>query len=201
VRAKDIKPGVVYGQQRGRSEYADIRAVVFLAPVDGDHLYATTSHHRKKGEPAFEKRRPGSKPSRGRGWSAPDVGYPVVYGPPAKIGTITLADFEAATSTYYDHGSGIEFRVLTSLTSIVGTYEEAVAAQKKQQAAARQEQEREEREREAALGKARALIAALKAAGVRADVDHAWRPQAVTIPLAEADKLLALLPAETSKED
>ncbi|MDH2424789.1 hypothetical protein [Sphaerisporangium sp. TRM90804] len=199
MKAKDIKPGVVYAYQRGRGEYAPLQAVVLLAPADGDHLYQTTSHHRAAGSPLFAKVRSGAKPKRGQGWSAPDVGYPVVIGPAEALEGATLEGFEATTSHYYNAELGAEFKVLTSLTGVVGLYEDALAEQKQRQEEARQQWDREERAREAAQRRARALTAALRKVGVDATPDNPNNPAALVITLDEVDKLLALLPV--SEED
>ncbi len=194
MKAKDVKPGVVYGYQRGRSEYASVQAVVLLAPADGDHLYQTTSQHRPAGSALFAKARSGSKPKRGQGWNVPNVGYPVVMGPADALKGATLEQFEATTSRYYDPESGAEFDVLTSLTGIVGLYEDVLAEQKQRQDAATEERERKQRQRASAQRRAAALVAALRKVGVEAAADSPNDPTGLHIKLDQVDKLLTLLP-------
>ncbi|MFF4417061.1 hypothetical protein ACFYY8_31460 [Streptosporangium sp. NPDC001559] len=196
MKAKDIKPGVVYGFQRGRGEYATIQAMALLAPADADHLYQTASYHRRPGAPAFTKAMRSSKPKKGRGWNEASVGYPAVFGPADALEGFTLERFEAATSPYPDSESGVEFRVLTSLTAIVGPYEEAMAAHQQRLDAANEERDREQRRQAAAQQRAKKLVEALGQVGVVADTDSSYNPTGLTVSLDEADKLLALLAAQ-----
>jgi hypothetical protein len=194
VKAKDIEPGVIYAYQRGRGEYASIDAVMVLTPATPDNVYHAIESHRPPGTAAFKKAKPGIKPRRGKGWSNSDYGYPAVMGPVDKLAAATLADFEAATSPY--HVDGCHFLVLTSTTPLVGPYEEAVAAQQQARAAAQDRREQERAERKADAAKAEGLVAALAKAGVQAQAATDWHPRALTIPLDQAEKLVALLACE-----
>lgn len=196
MRAKDIKPGELYALKRGRGEYATIEPVVFLAEPTADNLWMPASHHRRKGAPAFVKAGPGSKPQRGHRRMAPDVGYPAVTGPAEHLQEVLLGDFEAATTTFYSRRRDVTYRVITSLTGVVGPWEKAVADQEAARDAERREREAEQRRVDAAIRKSERQIAALAAAGVSA-APHGY--DAVRIGADEMDKLLALLP--TPKED
>ncbi|GAA3417629.1 hypothetical protein [Streptosporangium vulgare] len=193
MKAKDIQPGTVYAHQRGRSEYASLRAVVFLAPADSDHLYSTTRHHRRGGSPAFLKATcPSAKPKRGQGYSASDIGYPIATGPADKLAKVTLADFEAATSTH--HGDGVEFEVLTSLTSVVGPFEEVYAEHEKriQDALDAHEQARERKQaHSASLDAQQKRLQKLGVSSTQSSV--LTGPDMLAISADDMDKLLALL--------
>ncbi|MEV0830855.1 MULTISPECIES: hypothetical protein [Streptosporangiaceae] len=199
MKAKDIKSGVVYAHQRGRGEYASVRPVVFLAHADSDHLYSTTSHHRPKGSPAFQKATyPGAKPKRGQGYSASDVGYPIATGPADKLAEVTLADFEAAASHYHAHG--VEFNVLTSLTSVVGPYEEVFAEQKKRLQDTEEAHDRERERKRAHSARLDAQQKRLRDLGVGSTQSSVLTgPDMLAISADDVDKLLALLSTSTEE--
>ncbi|MFI6883424.1 hypothetical protein [Streptosporangium canum] len=199
MKAKDIKPGVVYGYRA--SKHSEVRPVVFLAAVDADHVYREADRFAQKGTPAFGKARSGTKPKRGTGYSGRTCGYPVVisYGQVdvEALASVTLAEFEAATSTYRGE-QGTQFNLVTNLGHVIGPWEEAAAAEQAERAARDAERDCEEREREAAQAQAKAAVAALAALGVTTEADHGWRPTALTIRLDEVTKLLALLGEQSS---
>jgi hypothetical protein len=198
VKAKDIEPGVVYALQRGRGEYASVQAVVLLAPADKDHIYRTASRYRDADAPAFLKANAGAKPGRGKYvHDAPDLGYPAAIGEPEALKGVTLADFEAST-TGRDHERGVGFVVLTSLTNVVGPYEEAVARLKAAEDARRAERDEAERVRVAKAARSQKLVVGLAAHGVDA------RPHAgsgLVLSLDDVEKVLGLLPAAEQKEN
>ncbi|MEO3869368.1 hypothetical protein ABGB18_11100 [Nonomuraea sp. B12E4] len=203
MKAKDIKPGVVYGYRRGK--YGSVTPVVFLAPIDKDHLYATTSHHRKPDTPAYVKARSGSKPGRGSFYSSPTVGYPVVLGgtttKPGSLPSVTLADFEAATSNYL--GDGISYGVITTLGHVAGLYEDVKADEAAERDAARAQRDAEERQRQDAAQRVARVLPRFASLGVVVRADNEWDPTGLVIDLDNADKLLALLSAspDSPKED
>jgi hypothetical protein len=196
MKAKDIRPGVVYGYRAGADDR--VKPVVFLAPVDADHLYQTTSHHRKPGTVAYVKAHRGAKLGNSRLLSSsPTVGYPAAQpsrtsrekATPFDLGCVTLEDFEAATS-HVAPMLGVEFTLVTSLTHVRGLYETELAAEQRR-ADADAAAERKAREAEARV---RAIAGVLKRHGLAGvTVDTYGRPRLV-ITLEDAEKLLTLLP-------
>ncbi|GHE41949.1 hypothetical protein GCM10017673_50170 [Streptosporangium violaceochromogenes] len=195
MRAADIKPGAVYAHRAGSGR---LYPVVFLARADRNHLYWTTDRFRPPDAPAFQKASGGAKPRRGTGIDR-TCGYPAVVGYGVASGEttvealtkVTLADFEAATTTGVV--DGLSFNLVTSLGQIVGPWQEAVAAE----AAARQEQQavaaREWEARQAAQQRATELVEAFAALGVSARADNPGQPAGIVVSLDEADRMLKLL--------
>lgn len=212
MRKQDIKPGVVYAYQRSRgSIYSDPEPVVFLnAPADSV-LYSEPDRNTRRdpGRPVFAKAREGSKPAGSRGaWSnAGDTGYPAVMiyrhdGDKAtteSLLTVTLADFEATPQTTV---KGITYTVITSLTPILGPWDEVVAGLKARRKAEQERAERESKAADAIRTRAIDIIAALSARGITANFvgSYGGAARAISLPLAEAEKLIALLAAKNSKE-
>jgi hypothetical protein len=194
MKAKDIKPGVVYGYRRGK--YGTVTPIVFLAPVDKDHLYATASHHRKAGTPAYVKAGPNSKPGHSTLFSGPTIGYPAITGEYAatadNVPAKTLADFEAATSHYIGE-EGWRFQVITSLTGVIGPYEDVRAAEAAQREADRAQRAADEKRRQAGSEHAATLVKKFAAAGVVVAADNDWQPSGLVIDFDNADKLITLL--------
>jgi hypothetical protein len=207
MKKADIKPGVVYAYQRGRGDYDEPQPIVFLnAPADGD-LYARSSYHRPPGAPAFHAAHDGSKPHRGSGYSSPDVGYPaVMLGGNAPKGTkpedllkFTLAGFKAATST--TAGDGTMFTLITSLAQITGTYAEAKAEYEARRQARREEAQQERTAADASRARAIDVLASLRAHDIEANRIPAYSAvDSITLPLDEAEKLIALLAAKDTQE-
>jgi hypothetical protein len=194
MKAKDIKPGVVYGINSSKS-YGTANPIVFLAPVDRDHLYQTTSRHSPEGTPSHVKARAGAKPGRGSMFSSPTIGYPAVVGRGDhtldRLKTVTLADFEAATSTH--SSDDWWFTLVTVLGHIQGPYEEVRAAEEAQRRARIEAQQADEQARERAVARFDGLAATLAKYGVTVSPDERYHPTRLLIDFDEADKLLALL--------
>lgn len=201
MKAKDIKPGEVYAYRSSKS--GSVSPIVFLAPVDSEHLYSTTSSHRGPDAPAFVKARRGAKPGRGSYYSAPTHGYPAITGMGDssidRLTSATLADFEAASSSRVDGDSYITYTVVTALGHIIGPYEETKAAVEAERQAEQDRRAAEAAARNAAKVRAGHLVEELSALGVDARPDDSWNPVGLVIAFDELDKLLALL-ADSSKE-
>ena len=188
MRKQDIKPGVVYAYREGRltSDWREPSPCVFLAaPADGQ-LYATSRSRGTDGAPYFKAALKGAKAS----WPN---GYPVVmiahtdHIPDAV--SVTLADFETATSA---KAPGGRYSIVSNLAYIVGPYDEVIADRKIRWEAGRLENERQREIEQARRRRGTAVIAALAAAGVRVDRLPMY-DEDIVIPLAEAEKLIALL--------
>lgn len=194
MRAKDIKPGVVYGYRQGK--YGTVTPIVFLAPIDKDHLYATTSHHRKDGTPAYVKARPTSKPGRSALFSGPTIGYPAIVGEytatAENLPTKTLADFEVTPTQYIGEG-GFRYQVITSLAGVIGLYEDVKAAEIAEREADRAQRAADEKRRQAGSERAATLVKKFAAAGVVVAADNDWQPTGLVMDFDNADKLIALL--------
>ena len=119
MRAKDITPGEVYAYQERAGE--PVRPIVFLAPVDRDHLYAKS---RTSGR-AFHKAAAGSEPRAGTVYNSGTVGYPAAVGTGDAAATdmraITLDRFERVTSVL---GRRCEYTLVTRLARVIGRWEE-----------------------------------------------------------------------------
>ena len=120
MRAKDIKPGVVYGY---RDHFHGIRPIVFLAPIDRGHLYIKS----RTSGPAFQ-RAPDSVagPRPGSVYNSGTVGYPAALGKPGydvdDLREVTLARFEQVTSTL---GRRCEYGLVVRLARVIGPWETA----------------------------------------------------------------------------
>jgi hypothetical protein len=195
MRKQDIKPGVLYAWKRGRSEFDEPHPIVFLnTPADGE-LYAKTSHHRPPGTPAFIRAREGATPHRVSFGS--DVGYPAVRfhrdaeGNPSSLLAITLDDF---TATAGGIQAGREFVLITSLAAIAGPWDEVKAARDAQKRADAERRDRERTEADASRTRAIDVLTALQAYGIEASRIAAYgKVDSVSLPLAEAEKLIAVL--------
>lgn len=195
MKKADIKPGVVYAYQR--SKYDSPRPIVFLnAPADGV-LYRERDYP-KSGTPAFIKASPAAKPRRALGFGRGGIGYPAAHLSHDSRMThqdllgITLADFERATSGYHE---GYEFDVITTLTHVTGPWDEVIAAHEAQKRAERESREQEQHEASESRARAIDILTALRArAGIEPDrIPTYGAVKSISIPLAEAEKLVALL--------
>lgn len=120
MKAKDITPGEVYVYRQYRHDPP--RPIVFLAPVDRDHLYIKTRTH----GPAFRKAPDATAPRPGTVFNGGTIGYPAVLGNPGSdlddLRAVTLARFERVTSTL---GRRVEYTLVTALARVIGPWGEA----------------------------------------------------------------------------
>ena len=119
MKAKDIKPGEVYAYQERAGE--PVQPIVFLAPLDRDHLYAKSSTAGR----AFRKAPAGSELRNGTVYNSGTVGYPAAVG----IGRATLADVQAITLNRFEQvtstlGRRCEYMLVTRLARVIGRWEE-----------------------------------------------------------------------------
>ncbi|GAA2990284.1 hypothetical protein GCM10017559_07860 [Streptosporangium longisporum] len=123
MRGEDIQPGVVYAYRQNR--YDPPRPIVFLAPVDRDHLYIESQTY----GPRFKKAPEGSTPRVGTIYSGGTIGYPAALGDPASnlddLRAVTLARFRGVTSTL---GRRCEYALITALARVIGPWEETAPA-------------------------------------------------------------------------
>jgi hypothetical protein len=116
MKAKDIKPGVVYAYRQSRSD--PVRPVVFLAPVDSDHLYINSRTHGR----AFLKAPDATAPRAGSVYNSGTIGYPAALGgEPSDLDDVTLTRFERVTSTL---GRRCEYTLITRLARVIGPWED-----------------------------------------------------------------------------
>ncbi len=196
MKAKDIKPGVVYGYRSSTLDH--VRPVVFLAPPDDTHRYQTASRPRGSGTPAYVKAQPGAKLGEGKLMSTPTVGFPAVKiswmrgegAKPADLLQVTLDDFEAATS-HIAPVPGVEFTLVTRLASIHGLYDVLVAQEQAEEDA---EKRRLAEQRDAAA-RTRAAADALVARGFPSATARQDRfgGALLTLDPDDAEKLLTML--------
>jgi hypothetical protein len=118
MRASDIQPGVVYAYRQ--NQYEPVRPIVFLAPVDRDHLYAKT---RVPG-PSFRKAPDARAPRNGTVYNAGTIGWPAALGDPDSdlddLRAVTLQRFEKVTSGL---GRRCEYMLVTRLARVIGPWE------------------------------------------------------------------------------
>ena len=120
MKAKDVQPGVVYAYRdhfHGR-----LRPIVFLAPLDRDHLYAKPAVH----GPTFRKAPEGSAPRVGTVYNGGAIGYPAALGDVDSdlddLRAVTLARFQQVTSTL---GRRCEYALVVRLARVVGPWADA----------------------------------------------------------------------------
>jgi hypothetical protein len=122
MRAKDITPGEVYAYQERAGE--PVRPIVFLAPLDRNHLYIKS---RTSGR-AFRKASEASEPRAGTAYNSGTIGYPAAVGTgiatPADMRAITLDRFERTMSVL---GRRCEYMLVTRLARVIGRWEEFAA--------------------------------------------------------------------------
>lgn len=122
MKAKDIKPGEVYAYRQSR--YDEPRPIVFLAPVDREHLYFKS---RTPGL-AFLKEKDATAPRAGTVFNGGTIGYPAALGYADSdlddLRAVTLHRFERVTSTL---GRRCEYTLVTVLARVIGPWEEAAA--------------------------------------------------------------------------
>jgi hypothetical protein len=120
MKAKDIQPGKVYAYRQGT--YRTVRPIVFLAPVDKDHLYAKSRIH----GPAFKRAPDATAPTAGTVYNAGTIGYPAALGSEGSdindLRAVTLTRFERVTSTF---GRRCEYTLVTVLARVIGPWDEA----------------------------------------------------------------------------
>ncbi|WP_068922167.1 hypothetical protein [Planobispora rosea] len=117
MKAKEITLGVVYAYRA--SKYEEPRPIVFLAPVDRDHLYIKSRTHGR----AFLKAPDGSSPQAGTVYNSGTIGYPAALGAPDSdlddLRAVTLERFERVTSTL---GRRCEYTLVTALARVIGPW-------------------------------------------------------------------------------
>jgi hypothetical protein len=199
MKAKDIRPGVVYGYRRGK--YGSVEPVVFLAKPGPDQIYACPRHTRS-GEPIYSHSQHARAPVTGRGFGSVDYGYAAVFADTEPTTEVidemtktTLGDFLAATKGH-DPERGIRYGLVTVPARVVGPYEDAVTEEKRQWEAQRRQHHEDEARREAVRERVERIIAALRAHGVTSFPENWHEPGAMVIPLDDVEKLIALLGGE-----
>jgi hypothetical protein len=120
MKAKDIQPGVVYAYRdhfHGR-----LRPIVFLAPLDRDHLYISSRTHGR----AFLKALDAAAPRAGSVYNSGTIGYPAAFGrEPSDLDGVTLTRFERVTSTL---GRRCEYTLITRLARVIGPWGDVSAS-------------------------------------------------------------------------
>jgi hypothetical protein len=190
MKARDIKPGEVYAYRRGRGEYASVRPVVFLAPLDSDHLY------QKRMQPGatYQKAASGAKPQRGTVYNSGTIGYPAATTSHENVDVLSTATLERFGKTTSGLGRRIEYELVTSLTHVVGLYEQVAAEQEKRQQEARESRRAEQAAQQAHRERIEAQKSALDSIGVTSVPVVVGSGNSVhTISADDMDKLLALL--------
>jgi len=171
MKAKDIKPGVVYARKKS---FGPPEPIVFLA-TDKDHRYRDGYRGFKSSQdhPWFERTcRYGYYPVVAVGWLDPKLRTQESRTSSdgrteeqmlAALTSATLADFEAATNPN-DSRRGINFDLVKSLGTIAGTYADAMTEyregrrrQDQAEAEARQRREARDAETKALQERAEAL--------------------------------------------
>lgn len=200
MKKADIKTGVVYAYQRNRS-YDSPTPVVFLAAPSEGKLYNRPRRFGTSTGPVYRLAAGYDKPKRATGYADATTGYPVAKLSAAAgrsdlspLIAVTLADFEAATSSYSGEG-GVEFDLITTLTQITGPYGEAVAAYDAHRRATQEHQERVRADKDEKLERAKSLVAAFGRAGVRAQHGDIFGSRKILLSLDEAAKLAEMLEA------
>ena len=173
MRKQDIKPGVVYAYREGK--YSSASPVVFLAAPVTSKIYTQSGRRYEGDEPYFGLAN--GKPGR-------HAGYPVLMVADEdripEAADVTLADFEAATKPAAPGG---RFTYVGNLTYIVGPYVEE-----------REERERTARAEQESRARAIGILTALRARDITPNRIPSWGAvDSVSLPLAEAEKLIALL--------
>ena len=195
MRKQDIKPGVVYAYQRGK--YNEPHPVIFLS-LD---LY---SDSRRGAEgPRFRKALPGEKPHQGR-WGSGSTGYLIAEASTAWRGQGRLAEAvaklpglilaDATASGDREVGDLIGFRVLPSLTPVLGPWEAVIAERREQDEADRRRRERETAAGKALDDRAAKVRAVLIAAGL--SPRYSGPSRELVLSLDDAEKLASLLAAD-----
>ena len=199
MKRTDIRAGVVYAV---KSSYGPPSPIVFLE--DGARgIYSRSPYGRGAPVERDPKR---YKPKRGRGWEGTDCGYAAIRGGSAREGEaaelLRSVDLPAELARFLADkmptADGLSFEIVTGLGKIDGLYDEELAAYEARQEAERAERKREQGEAEAARNRADAITFRLSAFDVDAeavskDREH-WSH--IVIPVADAEKLLALLAAK-----
>lgn len=197
MKTKDIKPGVVYAYRRGK--FGRIEPVVFVAAPSSDRLYAF-NQWAKYGEPVFQHRPNADKPRRGRGFSDPDVGYPVAFarsqGTDAKVlAKATLEQFESATTTT-DADLDVHWQVVTIPSHILGPYDQVIAEEDAAERARREQYAMERQQRDETQKRANQLLSALAEHGITAVADEYSTPPQMLLSLDDVEHLLGKLDRE-----
>ena len=196
MRKQDIKPGVVYAYQHS-GKYSEPHPVIFLS-LD---LY---SDRRRGAEgPRFRPALVGDKPHSGM-YGSGSTGYLIAEASTtwrsqerlaeaiAKLPGLTLADATAPGDR--ESGDLIGFRVLPSLTPVLGPWEAVTAERREQDEADRRRREREAAARKALDDRAAKVRTVLIAAGL--SPRYSGPSRELVLSLDDAEKLSSLLAAK-----
>jgi hypothetical protein len=192
MRKQDIRTGVVYAYQR--SSWSLPVPLVFLSldlhrrlrPRAGADSWCQPSTY-------------GDRPKAALGFSDADIGYPVArLGWNRELTDDALAALpslgaEVASGDLpgWLQAAGIERDILTRMASVIGPYDEVMAEREVRLHAEAERTRRENAGRQDKASRARAVIRALGAQGVKASYDE-W-DVTVTLSLDEAEKVVTAL--------
>lgn len=207
----DVTPGTVYAYKPGT--HSPIRPLVFLAPLDRDHLYtgrriATNTSGRRSENVAFERApsaftRPGAATDwvNAVGYAAVTLHRSYVDTPVRRrdaielMPTIAMEDFLAPGRE--DDGRALEYVVVYSLNHILGPYEEVMKAEGTKNRLAELRRVQEDAGREIERIRADALVDAFDAAVDYEingpDVEFEYGRPRVVFDLEGFAKIVALL--------
>jgi hypothetical protein len=199
MKKNEIKPGVIYAYRRGRSIYDSPEPVVFLtAPADGI-LYQQASDFRGPKAAKYVRAREGSKPQAGGGFNGRPIGYAAVRASwnsntnPLDLLKPALAEFK--TTTEGRAAEGVYFTLVTSLTHIIGLYDEVMTETRAREDAERQQRQREQAEREAVQARADSVQAEMGRLGVKSSFTRGY----INLTVDAAENLLTLLSSDATR--
>jgi hypothetical protein len=159
VKRADINPGEVYAYQE--SKYGSADEVIFLTPLDKDHLYQS-NRGRKPGDPYYTLDEHAKRPAKNYFYGS--TGYLVAIG--SNVVKATLE--EAINGKPKDVTSSYRYTVLIQTTKVIGLYQEVMELRKAREQAAQDASEARAAANVAQSEKMLALDARLKALGVNA---------------------------------
>lgn len=187
MRKTQIETGVVYALWKPDTVMArSPRAVVFLAkPTDGA-IYAMPSHGRDKrddGSALFQRNYTLTSPSRNH--FGPAAGYPVVLLAAKRVGgewvesDKTTDDLLAVTLREYEQvieqpGDGLRYSILTDMSEVWGTYEQAMLTHRERERIRVAEAQRVKDNTERCHVARQRLTAALTLAGIEHTTPRGW---------------------------
>ena len=161
MKRADIKPGEVYAYQE--SKYHTPDEIMFLAPLDNDHLYQT-NRGRKRGDPYYTLVTHATRPSNNYFYGS--TGYLVAIG--SNVLKATLE--EAITGKAEGEPTGYRYSVLIQTTRVIGLHQEVMAKRKAREQAAQEASQARAAANQAQSEKLLAIDARLRALGVNAQL-------------------------------